>query len=346
MSYKYRFQNDYSEGAHPAIIEALAKTNMQQDEGYGLDSFCEQARTLLQEQIKNPNAAIHFTSGGTQANIIALAAMLKPYESVISPFTSHINEHEAGAIEATGHKINTIDSADGKIRAEEISKIVETHAMFGEHMVKPQVVFLSQATELGTIYTKKELEDIAAVCKAKNLYLYVDGARLGVGLTASNSDIKLEELSNLVDIFYLGATKNGGLIGEAIIINNPALQENFRYHLKQRGALLAKGRLLGIQFVELFKDDLYFSLAKHANSMATKLVEGIKNNGYTMLTESTTNQIFPILPNTIIEKLQTMYGFYVWEKKDNDTSAIRLVTSWATKEEAVDEFLTDLKSIS
>jgi threonine aldolase len=345
MNYKYRFQNDYTEGAHPSILEALTKTNLQQDEGYGNDSFCEEARTLIKQQIKNPQAAIHFTSGGTQANLISLAAMLKPYESVIAPFTSHISEHEAGAIEATGHKINTVEAPDGKLRPEQITKIVEEHAMFGEHMVKPRVVFISNATELGTVYTKKELTDISNTCKKHNLYLYLDGARIGVGLTATNSDLTLPELSALVDIFYIGATKNGGLIGEAIVINNQNLQENFRYYLKQKGALLAKGRILGIQFLQLFKDDLYFTLAKHANQMAIKLTEGIKNSGYPFLTESTTNQIFPIFPNSIIEKMQTLYGFYTWSKIDEKTSAVRLVTSWATEEKFVDEFLSDLRSL-
>jgi threonine aldolase len=345
MNYKYRFQNDYTEGAHQNILDALTKTNLQQDEGYGNDSFCEAAKKLIQEQIQNPQAAIHFTSGGTQANIISLASMLKPYESVIAPVTSHISEHEAGAIEATGHKINTVISPDGKIKPEQINKVVEEHAMFGEHMVKPAVVFISQATELGTVYSKQELTDISTVCKKHNLYLYLDGARIGVGLTASNSDITLPELSALVDIFYIGATKNGGLIGEAIVINNKNLQMNFRYHLKQRGALLAKGRILGIQFSELFKDNLYFSLAKHANLMATKLTEGIKACGYTFLADSTTNQIFPIFPNAVITKMQSLYGFYVWSKKDEQNSAVRIVTSWATKEEAVDEFLADLKTL-
>jgi threonine aldolase len=345
MNFKYRFQNDYTEGAHPNILTALTQTNLQQEDGYGNDSFCEEAKALIKEHVQNSQATIHFTSGGTQANIISLASMLKPYESVIAPLTSHISEHEAGAIEATGHKINTVPTLDGKLKPEQIQAVVEEHAMFGEHMVKPTVVFISQATELGTIYSKQELTEIATVCKKHNLYLYLDGARIGVGLTANNSDITLPELSSLVDMFYIGATKNGGLIGEAIVINNKKLQENFRYHLKQRGALLAKGRILGIQFLELFKDNLYFSLAKHANQMAMKLTEAIKQYGYTFLAESTTNQIFPIFPNTVITKMQSQYGFYIWSKKDEVSSAVRLVTSWATKEEAVDQFLSDLKSI-
>lgn len=346
MKYKYSFQNDYAEGAHPDIMNALSRTNLQQEQGYGNDSFCEEARTLLQERVKNPRAAIHFVSSGTQANVIALACMLKPYESVIAPFTAHMSEHDAGAIEATGHKINTVETLDGKIKPAQIVQVVDYHAAFGEHMVKPKVVSISHSTEVGTIYTKEELVDIANTCKAHNLYLYVDGARLGIGLTASNADITLAELSKLVDMFYIGATKNGGLIGEAIIINNPDLQENFRYHIKQRAAMLAKGRVLGIQFLELFKDDLYFTLAKHANEMAAKLTQGIEVCGYPMLTDSTTNQIFLILPNEAIKKLQKLYNFYVWLKVDSDTSSIRLVTSWATKEEAIDEFLSDLKALS
>lgn len=338
---KYRFTSDYTEGAHPKILEALQQTNLQQEEGYSNDIFCDEARSSIQKKINNPHAAVHFVTGGTQANIVALAAMLKPYESVIAADSGHISVHEAGGIEATGHKISIIQSTDGKITPKHIISVLKEH--IDEHMVKPKVVFISQATELGTVYTKKELQLLSKVCKENNLYLYLDGARLGVGLTAKNSDISLPELSQLVDMLYIGATKNGGLLGEAIVIINKDLQENFRYHMKQRGALLAKGRILGIQFLELFQDDLYFSLAKHANEMASRLVAGITNEGYEMLSESTTNQIFPIFPNELIEKLQSFYGFYSWTKIDEKNTTVRLVTSWATKKEAVEAFLTDLK---
>ena len=340
---KYSFCNDYSEGAHPRILEALNKTNLTQETGYGLDSLSMQASELIRNKIQNQNATIHFVSGGTQANLVILGSLLKPYESVISATSAHINIHEAGAIETIGHKINAIDTPDGKISASQILEVVRHHS--DEHMVKPKVVFISNSTEVGTIYKKQELRDISKACKDNKLYLYLDGARLGSALTSSVSDLSLSEIAELVDIFYIGGTKNGALLGEAIVINNPTLQENFRYHLKQRGALLAKGRVMGAQFLELFKDDLFFELARHANEMAEQLVKGIDGLGFKFQTETCTNQIFPLFPNSLIEKLENMYGFYVWSKIDTSSSSIRLVTSWATKKESVDEFLHDLKSL-
>ncbi|TSC85369.1 MAG: threonine aldolase [Microgenomates group bacterium Gr01-1014_7] len=343
MSLEHNFFDDYSEGAHPRILEALNKSNLTQETGYGEDSFSSEAANFIRDRIKNPNAAVHFVSSGTQANLIILASMMKPYEAVIAAKTAHINVHEAGAIEATGHKVISVDSGDGKIKPEQVLQTVKFHT--DEHMVKPKVVFISDATELGTVYTKQELEDLSKVCKENGLYLYLDGARLGSALTSGASDITLPEVSNLVDVFYIGGTKNGALLGEAIVINNPGLQEDFRYHLKQKGALLAKGRILGIEFLELFRDDLYFELASHANQMASQLIEGITNLGYKFLVESPTNQIFPILPNRLIERLKERYGFYVWTEVDAENSGIRLVTSWATPEEAVAKFLSYLKSL-
>lgn len=344
MSLEYRFFNDYSEGTHPRILEALSKTNLEQETGYGEDSYSLEAANLIKDKIRNPRATVHFVSGGTQANLIILSSMMKPYEAVIAANTGHINVHEAGAIELTGHKILTVESVDGKIKPSQVEKQLKLHS--DEHMVKPKVVFISNATELGTIYTKPELEELSKACKQNGLYLYLDGARLGSALTANGADLTLSKLSSLVDVFYIGGTKNGALLGEAIVINNPALQENFRYHLKQRGALLAKSRILGIQFQELFRDDLYFDLARHANSMANHLTEGVTELGYNFLTDSPTNQIFPILPNRVIDNLKEKYGFYIWSEVDTETSSIRLVTSWATKQEAVTKFLVDLKSLS
>ena len=344
MNYKYSFFNDYSEGAHPNILEALQKTNLTQETGYGEDSISIEASKLIKEKLENPKANIHFVSGGTQANLIVLASVLKPFESVIAANTGHIFVHEAGAIEATGHKINIIESADGKIKPEQIQSVCDYHS--DEHMVKPRVVFISNSTEVGTIYKKQELKDISEVCKKNGLYLYLDGARLGSALSSTKNDMTLSELSSLVDIFYIGGTKNGALLGEAIVINNETLNENFRFHLKQRGALLAKGRVLSIQFLELFKNNLYFDLSKHANEMASNLIVGITKQGYKFLTDSSTNQIFPIFPNSLIEKLKELYGSYVWSKIDNENSSIRLVTSWATKQEAVDMFIEDLKALT
>jgi threonine aldolase len=338
---KYSFLDDYSEGAHPHIIKTLLSTNLVQETGYGDDKYSKNAAELIKGIIENPTAAVHFVSGGTQANMIALAAMLKPYESVIAPSTGHINIHEAGAIEATGHKIHGVLTNDGKIRPEQIIELCEEHT--DEHMVKPRVVFISNSTEVGTVYQKHELEDISEVCKQRGLFLYLDGARLGSGLTSPISDLTLPELSRLVDAFYIGGTKNGALLGEAIVINKIDLQTEFRYHMKQRGALLAKGRVIGIQFLELFNENLYFDLARNANQMAGRLSKGISELGYKFLSASTTNQIFPIFPDSIIAKLQSSYAFYIWVRTNADSSSIRLVTSWATNEKAVIEFLEELK---
>ena len=282
-------------------------------------------------------------SGGTQSNLIVISAILKPYESVISANTGHIHVHEAGSIEATGHKINIIDTKDGKLTPQSLKLVLDEHT--NEHMVKPRLVFISNSTEIGTVYKKKEMEELSLFCKANNLLLYLDGARLGSALCSGENDLTLSDLSKLTDVFYIGGTKNGALLGEAIVINNNNLKQDFRFHLKQKGALLAKGRVLGIQFIELFREDLFFVLAKHANSMSMKLSHAIKELGYNFLTESTSNQINPILPNEIIEKLNQKYAFYVWSKIDDKKSAIRLVTSWATKKEVVDSFIDDLKSM-
>ncbi len=339
--YKFRFFNDYSEGAHPAILDLLARTNLDQEDGYGLDSLSLQAEDLLKQAIANPQAAVHFISGGTQANLIGMAAMLRPYESVIAAATAHINVHEAGAIEATGHKINIIPTQNGRLTAENIQAVVDEHT--DEHMVKPRVVFISNTTEVGTVYTRRELEAISTACRANHLYLYLDGARLGSALMSKNSDLTLPDLGRLVDMFYIGGTKNGALLGEAMVINNPNLQQDFRFHLKQRGALLAKGRLLGIQYVGLFQSGLYFELARHANAMAEKLAEGIRALGYDFLTPPASNQIFPIFPDLLISELQKQYVFYTWAKAGSGCTAVRLVTSWATPEARVAEFITDLK---
>ena len=333
----YRFTNDYSEGAHPQILEVMAQSNLDQEEGYGNDSLSRQAEQLLKAAIGNPQAAIHFVSGGTQANLIALASMLKPYESVISAATGHIHVHEAGAIEATGHKINVVNAPDGKLTADQVRQVVAQHT--DEHMVKPRVVFVSNSTELGTTYTKAELESLARVCREKQLYLYLDGARLGCALVSAGADLALADVARLVDMFYIGGTKNGALLGEAMVVCNEALQPDFRYHLKQRGALLAKGRVMSAQFVGLFSGGLFFELARHANAMAQRLAGGLKTLGYSFLTDSATNMIFPILPNSLIRFLESHFVFYVWAPVDEGHSVVRLVTSWATPAGKVDEFI-------
>lgn len=341
--YKYSFFNDYSEGAHPKILEALTTHNFDQEAGYSLDRFTKLTSEKIRQLIGDDKADIHLVTGGTQANQIVLASILKPYESVIAANSGHINVHEAGAIEVTGHKVNAIEAPQGKLTPALIAQVLAQHP--DEHTVKPRVVFISNATEVGTIYQEAELKVLSEFCRSHMLYLYLDGARLGSGLMSEQSDLTIDKVAKYVDVFYIGGTKNGALLGEAIVIINDKLKPDFRYHLKQRGALLAKGRMLGIQFDTLFTDNLYFDLAKHANTMAAILAEAIAAQGYEFLSESSTNQIFPILPNQLIDKLMKMYGFYVWSKIDNDNSAIRLVTSWATTKEAVDGFIADLKNL-
>lgn len=344
MVYKYLFFNDYSEGAHPRILETLSRTNLSQEFGYGEDRICLEAIRMIKAKLQNEQVDVHFVSGGTQANLIAFAAMLKPYESVIAVVSAHINTHEAGAIEATGHKIHGVRGSKGKVGVEDIREVVAQHT--DEHMVKPRAVFISQATEVGTIYQKNELVALSEICRKLGLYLYLDGARLGPAIASSQADTMLADLPNLVDMFYIGGTKNGALLGEAMVIVNPKLKEDFRFHLKQHGALLAKGRVLGAQFVGLFEGNLFVELAAHANSLAQKLSKGIGDCGYGFLVSSPTNQIFPILPDAVIDRLKEKYGFYVWAKTDEENSSVRLVTSWQTSEEAVDEFLRDLKRLS
>lgn len=329
----YSFKNDYSEGAHPRILNRLMQTNFEQTDAYGEDCFTLEAVGLLKHKIQRDDIDIHLFSGGTQTNLTALAAFLRPHEAVIAANTGHILVHETGAIEATGHKIISMEVRDGKLRPGEIEAAVAGHD--GEHMVKPKLVYISNPTEIGTLYTKPEMEALSQICRKNKLFLYVDGARLGSALCSEENDMRLADIAALADAFYIGGTKNGALIGEALVICTELLKEEFRFHMKQKGALLAKSRLLGIQFAELFRDNLYFELAEHANAMAGILRSAINKAGYPFLTHSTTNQIFPILPNWLIEKLQKEYVFYVWATIDADHSAIRLVTSWATKEEAV-----------
>lgn len=337
----YNFKNDYSEGCHHSILDRLAQTNSEQQNGYNEDNYSNEAKELIKEKINHHNADIHFVSGGTQANLIVASAVLRAHESIISAATGHIHVHEAGSIEATGHKINAINSRDGKVRPADVQAVLDEHITI-PHMVKPKMVYISNSTEIGTVYTKTELEELSGFCKKHHLYLFMDGARLGSALCAENVGLTLKDIAKLTDIFYIGGTKNGALLGEAIVINNSALKADFAFHLKQRGALLAKGRLLGIQFAELFRNDLFFDLAKHANAMAMKLAKAMKNSGYSFLTEPVSNQIFPILPNELIEKLSAKYGFYVWEKMSETHAVIRLVTSWATSEKAIDWFINDL----
>ena len=336
---KYSFKNDYSEGFHTQLLEALAKTNLDQQQGYGEDIYCEMARAAIKAKTGNQNSDIYFVSGGTQANTIVIASALKSFEGVIAATTGHINVHETGAIEATGHKIILVSSHDGKVKPEDI--IAECDRAEDHHMVRPAMVYISNSTEVGSVYTKTELSALSEICKIKGLYLYLDGARLGSALSSVNNDLSLADLSEFTDAFYIGGTKNGAIMGEAIVINNNLLKTDFNYYLKQRGALLSKGRLMGVQFYELFKENLFFELAQHANNMAKKIADALKEKGFSFLTVPESNQIFPILPNELIEHLLQKYEFYTWQKLEDNKSVVRLVTSWATPENKVDEFIED-----
>ncbi len=340
---KFSFKNDYSEGCHSNILKALLKHNMDQQAGYGEDQYSLQAKELIKQRIKKTDSEIYLVSGGTQANLLVISSVLRPYQCAISASTGHILNNETGAIEATGHKILSIEKEDGKLAPEDIIPVLENHRNI-PHQVMPKLVYISNSTELGTIYTLKELEDLSKFCGDNNLYLFMDGARMGHGLTSEISDLTMEKVAELTDVFYLGGTKNGALIGEAIVINNKELQQDFAFNIKQKGALLAKGRLLGIQFLELMKNDLYFELAKHANQQAMKIKNAMKERGVEFLSDTYTNQIFPILNNDLIQKLSEKFEFYVWKKIDKNFSAIRLITSWNTDDEPVNEFIEIIKT--
>jgi threonine aldolase len=337
----YSFLCDYSEGAHPRILEALTQTNLEQNDGYGLDAHCRNAAAFLKGKIGREDIDIHFLVGGTQTNFTAISAFLRAHEAVIAANTGHIFVHETGAVEATGHKVLTCDSSDGKLRPEDIQDILTRHE--DEHMVKPQLVYISNSTEIGSIYHKSEVIRLSEICRENGLFLFMDGARLGSALTSAGNDLCLSDLAEYTDAFYIGGTKNGAFMGEALVICRESLKADFRYHIKQKGGLLAKGRLLGIQFEELFRDDLYFELAAHANQMAGMLTSTFAELGFPFLTDSPSNQIFPILPDELICKLEEDYSFYRWKRMDEDHTAIRLVTSWATEEAAILRFIGQLK---
>lgn len=332
-----QFQCDYAEGAHEKVLQKLAETNLEQTVGYGMDPYCEAAREKIRELCQTPEADVHFLVGGTQTNTTVIAAALRPYEGVIAADSGHINVHETGAIEACGHKVLALPSEDGKITAEQVETYYKLHINddSSEHMVKPGMVYISQPTELGTLYTKAELEALYTVCRKNELFLFVDGARLGYGLMAADCDMKLPELAANCDVFYIGGTKVGALFGEAVVINHPALKKDFRYMIKQKGGMLAKGRLLGIQFLALLEDNLYFEISAHADRLAEKLREAIRAVGFPFLVESHTNQVFAILPDEALEKLGREYCFSYQQRMDDTHSAVRFCTSWATTEEQV-----------
>lgn len=339
----YSFRNDYSEGAHPRILNAMLLNNLVQEDGYGMDSHTINAQKLIKEAIGSEEVDVHLLSGGTLSNLLAISSFLRPHEAVISTENGHIATFETGAIEATGHKVIVVPSHEGKLSSASIETVLTAHHF--EHMVKPKLVYISNPTEFGTVYTKNELADLYETCQKHDLILYCDGARLGAALALDSYDIGLKEMYKYTDGFFIGGTKLGAYIGEALVIKNHDLKEEFRYLTKQRGALLAKGRLLGIQFEELFKDGLYYENARVGNKMATMISDELSKMNIKFLIPRQTNQVFPIFKNSTIEILSEKYQFYVWEKIDEEKSAIRLITSWATKEEAIIQFIEDCKNI-
>ena len=340
----YQFQCDYNEGAHPRIMERLMETNFEQTVGYGEDHYCEAARAAVRKAVGREDVDVHFLVGGTQANATVISSILRPYQGVLCATTGHINVHETGAIEHGGHKVLALEAADGLLSAALIREAVEAHyAEDGpEHTVQPGMVYISFSSEVGTVYSLSQLRDISAVCREYGLPLFIDGARMGYGLASEGCDVSLSDIAALADVFYLGGTKQGALFGEAVVIVNDALKKDFRYCIKQNGGMLAKGRLLGIQFLTLFEDGLYFQLSEHAVSQAMRIRDAFESNGFGFLVQSPSNQQFPILDNATMERLSSDFLFSFWQKVDDTHTAVRFCTSWATRPEAVDALIAAL----
>ena len=337
----YSFANDYSEGACPKVLKALVDTNDVQTAGYGVDEYCEAAAVMIKKIVGREDVDVHFITGGTPCNVLAIST-LRAHEAVICCESGHINVHETGAVEATGHKIIAVKGKNGKILPEEIRAVMAEHT--DEHKVRPKMVFVSDATEFGTIYTKKELTAISEVCKEYGLYLYLDGARLGNALVATGNDLNFKDICDLTDIFYIGGTKNGALLGEALVIRNNELKPDFRYLIKQHCSMLAKGRLIGVQFIALFDDKAraYLDNARNADIMAQALKYIFKQFSIPMYIDSPTNQIFPILENKVYEKIKANYAVTEWGPYDKDHTIVRFVCSWATEKGAIQDFYNDL----
>ena len=340
-----RFESDYLEGALPQIMYRLMSTNFEQTAGYGCDPYCESARELIKKECAAPDADIHFLAGGTQTNMTVIAAALRPHQGVLAAETAHIEAHETGAIEATGHKVITLDSTDGKINAKQVEEYVLRHRADEsfEHIVQPAMVYISQPTETGTVYTLPELEELSAVCRRLGILLYVDGARLACALACEGTP-KLPDLARLCDVFYIGGTKHGTLFGEAVVILNDALKKDFRYIIKQHGGMLAKGRLLGLQFDELFSDGSYYEVGRNEVRLAQKIADAFKKKGIELYYDSPTNQIFPVLSDEQIMKLSETYSFSVQGKTPGGT-VTRFCTSWATTDAVADKLIKDIEEL-
>lgn len=342
-----QFQCDYNEGAHPLIIKRLTESNLEQTVGYGEDPYCEEARKLIKRACQNNSADVHFLVGGTQSNTTVIAHILRPYQGVLAATSGHINVHETGAIESTGHKVLAIPTSNGKLTAQQIDDAMQAHIHEDgpEHMVQPGMVYLSFPTEIGTIYSHDELKAIRTVCDKYDLPLFVDGARLGYGFCSPECDLTLPQLTQLVDVFYIGGTKVGALFGEAVVITNEALKKDFRYSIKQHGGMLAKGRLLGLQFATLFTDNLYFDIAQHAIDEAMRIKSALQAKGISFLIDSPTNQQFPIFTNAQIDTLSQHFMLSLWQRIDENHTAMRICTSWATKPENTDALIRTIENL-
>ena len=341
------FNNDYSEGCHEKVLEALIRTNMVQSFGYGEDEYCAMAAQKIREACGRQDCAVHFLVGGTQANLTVIDAALRPHQGALCAVSGHIHVHETGAVEATGHKVLALPSDDGKITAQQVERYVLAHRADSsfEHMAQPKLVYISNPTEWGTLYTLEELTALSDTCRALGLYLFLDGARMGYGFASQENTVSLQDIARLCDVFYIGGTKVGALFGEAVVINNPVLAEDFRYIIKQHGGMLAKGRLLGVQFDALFTDGLYFELGKHAVAMADKMRAAFDRAGVNYHVPGSTNQIFPVLPDSVLDKLAEKYVWCEMERVSKTHRAVRFCTSWATREENVDAFCADLLAL-
>lgn len=341
-----RLECDYAEGCHPAVLAALTATNLEQTPGYGVDAHCDRARTRIRELCEAPHAEVQFLVGGTQANATVISSVLRPHQGVLCAHTGHINCHETGAIEATGHKVLPLPTDDGKLTAAQVDEAWQAHwnDVTHEHMVQPGMVYLSHPTENGTTYSLAELEALSAVCRRRGLPLYLDGARLGYGL-AAEPELTLPHMARLCDVFYIGGTKVGALFGEAVVIPAPPLQPDFRYFIKRHGGMLAKGRLLGLQFEVLLEHGLYFELGRHGVEQAMRLRAAFEARGFALRYDSRTNQQFPILPDALLDKLAGTYAWSFWERMDENHSAVRFCTSWCTRPEDVDALIADLKAL-
>lgn len=342
------FNNDYSEGCHEKILEALIRTNNDQTPGYGTDSYCEKAAAYIRKHCNREDLSVHFLVGGTQTNLTVIAAALRPHQGVLCADSGHIHVHETGAVESTGHKVLALPATDGKITAAQIKDYVSAHYADDafEHIVQPKLVYLSQSTEFGTLYSLEELSNISAVCKECGLYLFVDGARLAYALTAEGNDVTLEGLAQLCDVFYIGGTKCGALFGEAVVITNALLNQDFRYMIKQRGGMLAKGRLLGVQFAALFEKNLYYEIAERANKLADQIRTVLAQLQYPLFVNGVSNQIFVTLPDSVLEKLEKEFVFSAQCRVDDAHRVVRICTSWATTQENTEKLCCALRNYS